>query len=106
MSKFDKIFEAREQDAVAEPDKSSGEGKTKSRETSQKAEKSIGVSVPTKRGRPTAKRSNPDFVGFTTYIRRDTHTKVKIGLLRENKGRELSELVEELLGHWATKNNF
>lgn len=53
-----------------------------------------------KRGRPQAKRSDPNYLGFTTYIRRDTHLNAKIALLQEGKGRELSELVETLLTDW------
>jgi len=53
-----------------------------------------------KRGRPNAKRSNPDFVQTTAYIRRDTHRDVKIALLHEGQGGEYSELVEELLSDW------
>ena|ERR1051326_4076244 len=46
------------------------------------------------------KRNDPNFVPFTTYIRRDRHREVKIALLKEGKGRELSELVDELLANW------
>jgi hypothetical protein len=53
-----------------------------------------------KRGRPPAKRSDPDFVGLTTYVRKDTHTRAKIALLQEGKGRELSHLVEDLIFDW------
>jgi hypothetical protein len=55
---------------------------------------------PRRRGRPSGKRSDPDYVGFTTYIRKDTHHDVKVALLQEKEGRELSELVEELLAGW------
>jgi hypothetical protein len=53
-----------------------------------------------RRGRPSGKRSDPDFVGFTTYIRKDTHRKAKIALLEEGAGGELSELVEDLIVKW------
>lgn len=53
-----------------------------------------------RRGRPSGKRSDPDFVGFTTYIRRQTHRGVKRALLDEPEEREMSELVEELLANW------
>lgn len=53
-----------------------------------------------RRGRPSGKRSDPDFVGFTTYIRKQTHRSVKRALLDEPDERELSELVEELLASW------
>lgn len=56
---------------------------------------------PRKRGRPSGKRSNPEFEQVTAYIRGDTYQKVRIVLLEEGKKREFSELVEELLAHWV-----
>lgn len=53
-----------------------------------------------KRGRPYGKRSNPDYVQTTAYIRGDTYKGVKIALLEEDQGREYSELVEDLLSKW------
>ncbi len=53
-----------------------------------------------KRGRPTAKRSDPDFLQVTAYIRKETHRKTKIRLLEEGQGREFSELVEVMLEEW------
>ncbi len=50
--------------------------------------------------RPPGKRGNPDHKQFTAYIRRDTHHQVKLALLRELKGRQFSDLVEELLCAW------
>lgn len=114
MSKFDKIFEAREADAV-EVEKSGGQEtsvkeKTVNRKNTAKAkEKAAATEVlpaqpngqtSNKRGRPLAKRSDPDFVGLTTYVRKDTHTRAKIALLQEGKGRELSHLVEDLISDW------
>jgi hypothetical protein len=52
------------------------------------------------RGRPPGKRRHPDFEQITAYIRKDTHHQVKLALLRELKGRQFSELVEELLSTW------
>ncbi len=61
-----------------------------------------------KRGRPRGKRSDPAFESVTAYIRRDTHLKVKMELLRRGGRKEFSELVEELLVEWlaagASKN--
>jgi hypothetical protein len=111
MSKFDKIFEAREETSAKEQS-------PKTRAKTEAAEKKKNVKTehpqPVKaktisanddsnqrqRGRPKAKRSDPDFIGFTTYIRKETHKNVKIALLQEGNGRELSELVEELLAQW------
>ena len=61
------------------------------------------VVIPTKprgRGRPPGKRSDPNFEQITAYIRKHTHQGVKIALLQEGRGREFSELVEDLLAEW------
>lgn len=117
MSKFDKIFEAREVD-VAEVNKTSSKDTIIKKNVGKKKDTSKIVQISSvaseqqiqltnqpnvKQGRPTAKRSDPDFVGLTTYIRRDTHTRAKIALLQERNGRELSELVEDLIYAWLSK---
>jgi hypothetical protein len=56
-----------------------------------------------KLGRPAGKRTDPAFVQVTAYIRKDTHRDVKIELLREGKGREFSELIEQLLSDWLKR---
>jgi hypothetical protein len=116
MSKFDKVFEARETDKPEKKDggersKSSNKAKPAGKQTparqkvsSEKitfAAEAASDDNSRKRGRPPAKRSDPAYVGFTTYIRKDTHLKVKIALLQEGNGRELSELVEDLLSRWV-----
>jgi hypothetical protein len=120
MSKFDKVFEARETDKTGKKEdteqskssvKSSNKSKNANKQTparqkisSEKvasAAETAGSDASGKRGRPPAKRSDPAYVGFTTYIRKDTHLKVKIALLQEGGTRELSELVEELLSKWV-----
>ena len=117
MSKFDKIFEARETATVEEEENGNQKPLIKKNVGRSKQKKEVEqtvleVSEPTaqssgrtdaKRGRPPAKRSDPDFVGLTTYIRRDTHTRAKITLLQEGEGRELSELVEDLIYSWLNK---
>jgi hypothetical protein len=56
---------------------------------------------PTRRvGRPSGKRSDGEHVQVTAYIRRETHLAAKTFLLQEQKGRDFSELVEELLAKW------
>lgn len=91
MSKFDSLFEARSTGG--------GPGK-KGREATKDGKSQAAESEPRGRGRPSGKRSDPEYVGFTTYIRKSTHHEVKPALLQEKKGRELSELVEELLASW------
>lgn len=58
-----------------------------------------------KRGRPSGKRSDPEVVQVTAYIRKHTHTAVKIALLKEGKKRQFSELVEELLSAWIAERS-
>lgn len=58
------------------------------------------VEPPRPVGRPRGKRSDDDHVQVTAYIRRDTHLDVKAALLRDQKGRDFSELTEELLAKW------
>lgn len=84
MSKFDKILSS-----------AKGGDKTSAKKSAQGSD-----STAKRRGRPTGKRSDPDFEQTTAYIRKDTHRSVKIALLEEGEGREYSELVEELLSKW------
>lgn len=91
MSKFDSLFEAR--------GAGGGSGK-KARKATKGDQAQAAEAEPRRRGRPSGKRSDPDYVGFTTYIRKDTHHDVKVALLQEKEGRELSELVEDLLAGW------
>lgn len=84
MSKFDKLLST-----------AKGRDKTSAKKSSQVSE-----TPARRRGRPTGKRSDPDFEQTTAYIRKDTHRSVKIALLEEAEGREYSELVEELLSKW------
>jgi hypothetical protein len=60
---------------------------------------------PKRRGRPaTGKRSDPNWIGRTYYIRKETDLDVEDELLRlKRQGIELdkSELVEELLKAWV-----
>lgn len=108
MSKFDKLFEARGvKNAPKKPAAKKGRalkeglagGRGEAESTVGLGESDTGDSK-RHRGRPHGKRSDPDYVGFTTYIRKDTHHEVKVALLQEKRGRELSMLVEELLADW------
>lgn len=118
MSRFDKIFAARETEEAQNKEKpptGKNIGKEKNADrTAAEQTASPAAEPPAKssdqtnnkqRGRPPAKRSDPDFVGLTTYIRRETHTRAKIALLQQGEGRELSELVEDLLRDWLGKNS-
>jgi hypothetical protein len=48
-----------------------------------------------------AKSRDPRYVKFTTYIPREMHLKTKSRLV--SQGRELSDLVAELLDSWLSK---
>jgi hypothetical protein len=45
-----------------------------------------------------SKSTDPEFMKFTTYVRKITHRAVKTRLVSE--GRELSDLIEELMFKW------
>jgi hypothetical protein len=47
---------------------------------------------------PSGKRRNAEYRQVSAYVRKETHRKVKMALLEDD--REFSELVEELLGAW------
>lgn len=54
-----------------------------------------------RRGRPrNGKRSDPNFTQITAYISKKTHQSVKVALLGEGEGKELSQLIEECLLFW------
>jgi hypothetical protein len=92
MSKFQGILQARRAPSSV-PDIS---------DTQKPESPAIRVSEK-KRGRPAAKRSDPDFLQVTAYIRKETHRKTKIRLLEEGQGREFSELVEVMLEEWLDR---
>jgi hypothetical protein len=56
--------------------------------------------APKKRGRPSGKRSDADYVQVTAYIHKDTHRDVKIALLKSGGEKDFSELVDDLLAEW------
>jgi hypothetical protein len=60
--------------------------------------------VTKKRGRPSGKRSDDDYVQTTAYIHKDRHKNVKIALLKLGNGQDFSDLVDDLLAEWLKKN--
>ncbi len=66
---------------------------------SKKAGKKSQPTTP-RRGRPTGKRSNPDYEQVTAYLNKQTNEDARVKLIREGKRRDFSELVEELLQKW------
>jgi hypothetical protein len=56
-----------------------------------------------KRSRPSGKRSDPDFIQITAYIRKNTLTSVKLKLLKQDEKQDVSELIETLLSEWLDR---
>ena len=57
-----------------------------------------------RRGRPPGKRSNPDFVSTTAYIREKVREAV--GLRLHNEDFDFSELVDKLLTDWLDETGW
>ena len=60
----------------------------------------VALAANKKRGRPSGKRSDTDFVQVTAYIHKATHRNVKIALLKSGDEKDFSELVDGLLAGW------
>lgn len=60
--------------------------------------------VQKKRGRPSGKRSDTEYVQITAYVREATHRDVKIALLKSRSKQDFSELVDSLLTEWLKTN--
>ena len=54
----------------------------------------------TKMGRPPGKKSNPDFVQATVYLKKETHQTARKILFDEH--RQFSDLVDELVSRWIS----
>jgi hypothetical protein len=57
------------------------------------------------RGRPPGKRSDPDWAPRTILMRSKIHRRVSIMLLERDNGPDLSELVDQLLTEWISKQS-
>lgn len=89
MSKFKGILNAaREREPEPEPEKET----VTQPPASEKAKPKL--------GRPTGKRSNPNYEQVTAYIQKDTYKEVKIQLLADGQNQDFSELVQGLLEQW------
>ena len=83
-------------------------GKPAEKKTRPKIQKSVAVSpapvaIKTENGK-VGKSKNPDFTQVLTYLKKSTHNAVKAALIFDEKERDLSDLVEELLHSWVVKN--
>lgn len=62
------------------------------------------VSAPTVlrgKGRPPGKRSNADYQPTTVFLRKLTKSAAQRRLIGDAEGRDLSELIEQLLAQWV-----
>lgn len=91
MSKFQSLL-----DVANNREPATRKKKTSSKQIQAEAPQALAP----RRGRPTGKRSDPDYEQVTAYIRKNTHKDIKIALLQDGQGREFSELVEDLLSGW------
>ena len=75
------------------------------REPSDAKEQLTSTVAPYTRERPKKKksgrRSDPGYKQANAYIPRELHLEVKLELMKEGKGRQYSELVEQLLQDWV-----
>jgi len=61
---------------------------------------------PPRKVRPAGKRSDPEFSPTTFFVRKETKRKAAQLLLNDtNAGKDLSDLVEELLAKWVIKHS-
>jgi hypothetical protein len=59
----------------------------------------------TGKGRPPGKRSDPEFSPTTFFVRKGTKRKAARLLEDQDAGKDLSDLVEQLLAQWISKNS-
>jgi len=57
------------------------------------------------RGRKTGKRSDPAFRATTFFVRKETQRKASRLLEDQDAGKDLSDLVEELLAKWVAEHS-
>jgi hypothetical protein len=63
------------------------------------------ASALTGKGRPTGKRSDPEFSPTTFFVRKDTKRRAARLLEDQDAGKDLSDLVEQLLAKWLSENS-
>lgn len=100
MSQFDGLLEVKTKKKTTEK-KQQGSSQKKKRtpvSTPPPVEKKEETKQP-------GKSKNPDFVQTSIYIKKDTQISVKSKLLTDQKNRDFSDLVEELLSEWLSKKS-
>lgn len=100
VNMFKQLAEQRKQKADLSNELDSQEHQTKD----STASKTV-IVTPAKRGRPaTGKRSDPEWIGRTYYIRKETDLNIEgelYNLKRQGIEVDKSELVDFLLGEWV-----
>lgn len=70
--------------------------------TAKRTQRASREPAPVGEDKPLAKSADPDFIKFTTYIKKTTHRAVKMRMVGEQ--REMSDLVEDLLAGWLKEH--
>ena len=75
----------------------------------QSVELKSSTSSERKRGRPPGKRSNPEYVQLTSYVREENLDEAKTALIKEKQQtgekRDLSELIDSLLSFYVQEGD-
>jgi hypothetical protein len=56
------------------------------------------------KGRPPGKRSNPEWKLYSHYLKKQTQREATNILRNEDNGRDLSDILQELLEEWLTRH--
>lgn len=88
--------------------KSQPKHKTKnsiSKSSTARENKSLAENNKTSKGAAKGKSSNSEYKQVLTYLKKDTHRRVRIALLDEAEKRDLSDLVEDLVYEWLNSKS-
>jgi len=55
------------------------------------------------KGRPPGKRSNPEWKLYSHFLKKQTHREATNILRNEDNGRDLSDVLQQLLDEWLTR---
>jgi len=69
------------------------------------ASDALTASLPRQKGRPPGKRSNAEYQPTTVFLRRRTKNAAHRLLLDDTNGRDLSDLLEQLLSKWLEEQS-
>ena len=87
----------------------SGLSEALDQDAQEELEESIGRKKKSRRGRPRGKRSNPDYVQLTSYVREQSLDDAKAALMKEKRQtgrkRDVSELIDSLLAFYVQEGD-